>query len=115
MPSWLPLRTPDDLDEAVQASADQPVMIIKHSRTCGTSAQALDTLGEWLDAERPGLRCYLVTVQADREASTLIAARFGVRHESPQVLVLRGGQVAWHASHFRVSPSAVARALAGWT
>ena len=41
-----------------------------------------------------------------------IAAAVGVRHESPQVLILRDGHVAWHGSHWRVTQDAVRDALA---
>jgi bacillithiol system protein YtxJ len=41
-----------------------------------------------------------------------LARRTGVRHESPQVLLLRGGRAAWSASHAAVTAEAVERALA---
>jgi hypothetical protein len=34
-----------------------------------------------------------------------------VRHESPQVIVLRAGRAAWSASHFRITADAVRGAL----
>jgi bacillithiol system protein YtxJ len=34
-----------------------------------------------------------------------------VRHESPQVIVLRGGEVAWAAAHFKITAEAVRKAL----
>jgi hypothetical protein len=34
-----------------------------------------------------------------------------VMHESPQVIVLRNGQVVWNASHFRITADAVAEAV----
>jgi len=34
-----------------------------------------------------------------------------VRHESPQVLILKEGRVVWHASHYGVTATAVAREL----
>ena len=42
-----------------------------------------------------------------------VAARTGVRHESPQVLLLAGGGAVWSASHRGVTAAAVAAALAG--
>ena len=40
-----------------------------------------------------------------------IESRFGVEHESPQVIVLRKGQVCWDASHFKITAEAVAKAV----
>jgi bacillithiol system protein YtxJ len=36
-----------------------------------------------------------------------------VRHESPQALVLRGGEVVWHDSHYGIQVEALNQAVAG--
>ena len=54
----------------------------------------------------------MVTVQTHRDVSNAVATRLGVRHETPQALLVRDGQVIWTASHFRVTAQAVAAALA---
>ena len=46
---------------------------------------------------------YRIVVQSARALSNEVAARFGIRHESPQVLVVRDGAVVHHASHMAVS------------
>ena len=46
-----------------------------------------------------------------RELSTEIENRLGVAHESPQVIVLRNGQVVWNASHFKITADAVTEAV----
>jgi bacillithiol system protein YtxJ len=106
------LTTLDDLEAAIDASASRPVVVFKHSRTCGTSAMAYDEVAELLAG--PGLpaHVHVVFVQASRSVSNAIEMRFGVRHESPQILVLHEGRVVWHASHFRVTASAIERAVA---
>jgi bacillithiol system protein YtxJ len=53
----------------------------------------------------------LVEVQSARDVSREIADRTGVRHESPQVIVLRNGKAVWNASHFDVTATAVAAAV----
>ena len=45
--------------------------------------------------------CGLIVVQHARPVSNAVVERFGVRHESPQALLLRDGRVVWHASHWR--------------
>lgn len=53
----------------------------------------------------------LVEVQRARALSTEIESRLGVIHESPQVIVLSKGQVAWNASHFQITAEAVTEAV----
>jgi bacillithiol system protein YtxJ len=54
----------------------------------------------------------MVTVQTEREISNAIAHRLGIRHETPQALLVRGGRVEWSASHFRVNAEELANAIA---
>ena len=86
-------------------SKDRPVVIFKHSLTCPISASAYDQMAEF-EGE-----VALIEVQRARELSTEIENRLGVAHESPQVIVLRNGQVVWNASHFRITAAAVAAAV----
>ena len=104
----------DDLHRLIDESQSVPVLLFKHSRTCGTSMEALDELLEHLN-DRQGDACLpryaIVTVQTHREVSNAVAKRLGVRHETPQALLVRDGRVVWSASHFRVTASAVEGAL----
>jgi bacillithiol system protein YtxJ len=92
------------------------LLVFKHSFSCGTSAEALDELVEHLNDDLvssggPDTRYAIVTVQTHREVSNAVAARLGVRHETPQALLIRNGRVVWAASHFRVTAEAVKKAL----
>src|SRR5882672_180828 len=93
------------LEELTSRSNERPVVIFKHSLTCPISAAAYDQMAEF-DGE-----VELIEVQRARELSAEIENRLGVAHESPQVLVLRNGQVAWNASHFKITAAAVAEAV----
>ena len=103
----------DELHRLIDESQTRPVLLFKHSRTCGTSMDALDELLDHLN-ERPSdvaARYAMVTVQTHREVSNAVAKRLGIRHETPQALLVRAGRVVWSASHFRVTASAVDAAL----
>jgi len=108
------LKTVADLDVALAGTATRPILVFKHSATCGPSAMALEEIDE-IEAlvEEDGLPVdlFIVTVQAARAVSNEIEARLRVRHESPQVLLISNGQVIWRASHFRVTASAITAAL----
>jgi bacillithiol system protein YtxJ len=102
----------DQVEELVRESATRPVLIFKHSTSCGTSAQAMDELLEHLDhADAADARYAVVTVQSHRAISNGIAQRFAVRHETPQALLIVDGRVTWAASHFRVTAKAMAATI----
>ena len=96
---------PSAIEELTERSKDRPVVIFKHSLTCPISASAFDQM-EVFDGP-----VSLVEVQKARALSDEIESRLGVRHESPQVIVLRNGQVVWNASHFKITSDAVAKAV----
>jgi bacillithiol system protein YtxJ len=93
----------DELEAAIAESLERPVLLFKHSRTCGISHEALDELRAHL--QRAGARAAykLITVQSHRSVSDAASARLGVRHETPQAILLRHGRPVWSASHFRIT------------
>src|SRR6185436_12762785 len=93
------------LEDLTARSSEQPMVIFKHSLTCPISAAAYSQMEEF-DGE-----VALVVVQSARALSTEIENLLGVAHESPQVIVLSKGQVAWNASHFKITAEAVAAAV----
>jgi len=115
-PDLIHLHDLDELDRLLSESHTRPLLLFKHSYSCGISAEALDELVEHLNADviaagMPEPQYAMVTVQTDREVSNAVSARLGVRHETPQALLVRNGRVVWAASHFRVTASAMKDAL----
>lgn len=107
---FIPLDQPEQVDQLVERSFTQPVVLFKHSPTCGISAYAYEELQAYR-AEPAALEIHLVDVKASRPISQEIAARFKVHHESPQILLLVNGQVTWHTSHYSINTSAIKKAL----
>src|SRR5919109_770605 len=89
-----------ELEAAIAESRDRPVLLFKHSRFCGVSCEALDELHEHIDRAPDRAVYKMITVQTHRPLSDAAAARLGIRHETPQALLLRDGKVVWKASHF---------------
>jgi len=103
-----------ELDRALEASREGPVLIFKHSCACGISAIALQTYNDFL-ADRSsgdGILYTLIEIQDARDVSTELARRTGVRHESPQAMLVRDGQAVWTASHWDISRESLGEALA---
>jgi bacillithiol system protein YtxJ len=115
-PDLTHLNHVDELDRLLSESDTRPLLLFKHSFTCGISAEALDELIDHLNADvvAAGMtdpRYAIVTVQTHRDVSNAVAARLGVRHETPQALLIRNRRVVWAASHFRVTAEAMKKAL----
>ena len=110
-PSLTSLQGIDELERLIADSQAQPVLLFKHSYTCGISAEALDELIAHLNEENADVRYAMVTVQTHREISNAVSSKLGVRHETPQALLLRNGRVVWTASHFRVNADSLGKAL----
>lgn len=111
-PELTPLSHIDELEQLLSESSHRPLLLFKHSYSCGISAEALDELVDHLNSEpTAGVRYAMVTVQTHRDLSNAVAKRLGVRHETPQALVIRDGRVVWTASHFRVTARSVADAV----
>lgn len=100
------------LEEAIAESCERPVLLFKHSRTCGISCEALDELQVHLERDAIREAAYkMITVQSHRGVSDEAATRLGVRHETPQAILLRDGRPVWKASHFRITAEELGRAL----
>jgi bacillithiol system protein YtxJ len=99
------------LDAAIAESRQRPVLLFKHSRHCGVSCEALDELHAHLAEARAEASYNLITVQSHRNVSDEASARLGVRHETPQAILLRDGRPVWNASHFRITADALAQVL----
>jgi len=99
------IETVQDADELFTLSMEKPVWIFKHSVTCGISDAALSEYRRFVEyepkRELPEFR--MLVVQKARAASDHLGVRAVVRHESPQAILLRDGETAWHGSHWEVS------------
>lgn len=99
--NWNALNTASQLDALVEESRQRPVMIFKHSTRCSISATALNRMErDWKDGQ---IKPYMLDLLNYREVSNAVADRFGIQHESPQVLLLKDGRVVYHTSHMAIS------------
>jgi thioredoxin 1 len=99
-----------ELEAAIAESRERPVLLFKHSSYCGVSCEALDELRAHIDRTEGPATYKMITVQTHRPVSDAAARRLGVRHETPQALLLRDEKVVWNASHFRITASALDKA-----
>lgn len=102
---FIPITEASALDELLARSNDAPVILFKHSSTCPISA------GAYREMSKLSEDVALLVVQRARSLSREVERRTGIRHESPQAIVLRNGQAVWNASHWDVTSDAVEEAV----
>jgi hypothetical protein len=86
---FLSLTSSESIDELFLRSEDRPVVLFKHSSTCPISSAA-----------------YREMQEVKNEVAIVV-----IRHESPQIIILRKGAAVWNASHWNIKADAVARAI----
>jgi len=112
MKDLTPLHDVPSLDAAIAESRERPVLLFKHSRYCGVSCEALDELQAHIESRAEATVAYkMITVQTHRPVSDAASQRLGLRHETPQAILLRDGKVVWNASHFRITATQLDKAL----
>jgi bacillithiol system protein YtxJ len=104
------LREKQDLEQLLERSHLEPVLLFKHSTQCSRSAAVMEEL-EVFERQNPQAACGLVLVIEDRGISDDIEERFGIRHESPQAIMVVNGSPVWHASHWKITENALETAL----
>jgi len=98
---WNPLTDVHQLDEIVEISQNQPVVIFKHSTRCSISSTALSRFERaWGDTENAAFYLDLI---AYRPISLEIAEKFGIQHQSPQALVISKGVCTSSTTHWDIS------------
>jgi bacillithiol system protein YtxJ len=102
--NWNSLSDVSQLETIKEESFKQPILILKHSKTCSISGTALNRLERNWKQEKVGdLKPYFLDLLANRPLSAQIAETFDIEHESPQVLLIKNGVCTYSASHFDIS------------
>jgi bacillithiol system protein YtxJ len=91
-----------------QRSLPADCLVYKHSTTCPISAESAREVAG-LATKLP---VYQVNVREQRDLSNWVAAEYAVAHQSPQLILVRGGKAVRSWSHGDVRRETVERALA---
>ena len=103
--NWVQLTDLQQLEQLKKASFQAPVLFFKHSTRCSISVMALNRFErEW---NNTNVNPYFLDLLNYREVSNQIATLFEVEHQSPQVLLIKDGACAYHASHNAIDAQAV--------
>lgn len=101
---WIDLNAMEQLEEIEKRSEDRTVAILKHSTSCGISRMVLRMFESDYNIDQDeAIDLYFLDLKAHRDISNAIAEKFRVRHESPQLIVLKNREVVHHSSHQAIS------------
>ncbi|RBN50621.1 bacillithiol system redox-active protein YtxJ [Flavobacterium psychrolimnae] len=96
--NWNELTDLGQLNEIIAASNEKPVAIFKHSTRCSVSRMALKQFeNEFNSSDK--VTPYFLDLIAHRDISNEIATRFGVFHQSPQLILIKEGKAIYNVSH----------------
>tara|TARA_R110002051_G_scaffold26503_1_gene64064 strand:+ start:1335 stop:1730 length:396 start_codon:yes stop_codon:yes gene_type:complete len=100
---WKPLNAITQLEDIKKLSNARPQVIFKHSTSCGISRMVLNMFKSGYGLEEGQMDFYFLDLLANRDVSHEVASKFGVMHQSPQLLIIKNGVVVVHDSHGSIS------------
>jgi bacillithiol system protein YtxJ len=109
--NWLLLTESGQLDAIISASNTTPILIFKHSTRCGVSRMALKNFEREYDLDEADIDLYFLDLLNFRVLSNEISEKLNVHHQSPQVIVIKNGQVIYHDSHYEISLDTIKNVL----
>lgn len=102
------IQTIEDWHTVLEDSKTQSVLLFKMSLTCFSSLSAKKELHTLVS----DLPLYIIIVQTEKAVSKAIESDLHVRHESPQLLIVKNAKATWQATHYHIKEVAVSKAIA---
>lgn len=93
------------------------VIIFKYSPYCSVSRSIEREISKWAVKIKDSSSMIFteIDVVSSRNVSQAVAADLGIKHESPQVIILdKDGKVIWHESHYFISIDKIEKHLSGY-
>ena len=109
---WRSLTDLGQLNEIIDLSTEKPVVIFKHSTRCSISRMVLKQFENEFDLNEKVVS-FLLDLIEYRNISNDIASRFGVQHQSPQIILICDGKAVYNASHESIEAAKLVKHLAG--
>lgn len=104
---WKNIMSEEDLEKAIESSYQHRIAIFKHSTSCFISKTVLRNFEKEIENSENKVEVYYLDLLAHRPLSNKIAEDFGIRHESPQLIVIENGKPVNSASHQDITLSQI--------
>ncbi|GGD64172.1 bacillithiol system redox-active protein YtxJ [Paenibacillus nasutitermitis] len=104
MPQYNEITTIEEWNSALEGSSNRPLVVFKHSTTCPVSSNAYEEFNKYLENNPETNADYvLVKVIESRPVSNQIAEDVSVKHESPQIIMIKNKEKYWSATHWAIT------------
>jgi bacillithiol system protein YtxJ len=110
---WLNLTEINQLDDLLESSVNQKVIIFKHSTRCSVSSMVKDRLERNWSTDLEHQNVYYLDLLSHRDISNAIADKTGIEHQSPQLLIIENHVCVFSANHNFISADAIRNELIG--
>lgn len=109
--AWNKLTNEQQVIDLRKASFGRPQLIFKHSTRCSISSMALHRFEGSDILESDDIDCWYLDLLQFRPISDQIESKTGVKHQSPQVIVLLNDAVIYDASHGMINGQEILKQL----
>ncbi len=113
MTDFREITNSQELGEILEESFQRKIILFKHSTTCPISARAWREVQNFIQESQAEVLVVMIKVIESRPVSNQVAEELGVKHQSPQALLLSHRQVLWDVSHQTVTQANISKALNG--
>ncbi len=109
--NWIALADINQLAAIKLQSSTKPILIFKHSTRCGISRMAFKSFERSYDLDETIVDLYYLDILNYRAISNEISDEFNVKHQSPQVIVLKNEKVIYQDSHGGICVKSIKKVL----
>ena len=95
------------ISEIVNHSSKEAVLIFIHSLTCSISAEAFRRIKVGLEEKLISYPTNIIIMQTERNLSNEIEKNLNIKHESPQIILVKNGQAVYSASHYDIEANKI--------
>jgi len=109
--NWINLTNLDEITDIKTLSISESIFIFKHSTRCGISRIVKKQFEKLLLPNKNNIKVYYLDLLKYRNVSDAVSEVFQVRHQSPQLLIIRNGVAVKHASHYDITTISINKYL----
>ena len=107
MLNWLNLTDTNQLNDLIESSVNQKIIIFKHSTRCNISIMLKERLERNWHIALSDQVVYYLDLLNFREVSNAIETILGIEHQSPQLLIIENRKCTYFANHNAISATEV--------
>lgn len=98
------IESVQEIDTILEKSKEKMQIIFKHSTVCPISRMSHDKMKMDYPLKEENADVYYLGVIEQRPFSNYVAEKLNVQHESPQMIVIKGGKAIFSESHLMIDP-----------